>query len=43
MFQKIQKTIIQQRKKVLIMFDDLKADLGANKTLKPMVAKLFIR
>ena len=34
---KIQKTTIQQNKKVLIAFDDIITDMEANKVLSPIV------
>ena len=39
---KIWKTTIQQRK-VLIVFDDMFADMVANKTLSPIVTELFFK
>ena len=43
MFKKIYKTRIQQRKKALIIFDDMIADLEADKTLKPIVTGFLMR
>ena len=44
MFTKILKNIIQEKKhKVLIVFDDMIADMINNKKLNPIVTKLFIR
>ena len=39
---KIQKTIIQQGK-LLIVFDDMIADMESNKTVTPIVTGFFIR
>ena len=35
--------MIQQRKSVLIVFDDMIADTESNKRLSPIVTKLFLR
>ena len=40
---KIWKTIIQQRKEVLIVSDDMTADMEANEKLSPIVTELFLR
>ena len=40
---KIWKAIIQQRKKKLIVFDDLIADMESNKKLSPIATELFSR
>ena len=41
---KLWKTTIQQRKKkVLIVFDDMIADMEANKILSPIVIELFMK
>ena len=41
---KIQRTIIQQRKKqVLEVFDDIIADIDANKKLNNIVTEMFLR
>ena len=40
---KIWKTIIQQRKEVLTVFDDVIADTNVNETLRPTVTELFLR
>ena len=39
---KIWKTIIQQRKEVLIVSDDMTADMEANEKLSPIVTELFL-
>ena len=43
MFMKIWKIIIQQRKGVLIVFDDMIADMESNQKLSSFVTKLFLR
>ena len=43
MFMKIEKTITQQRKKILIVSDYMIADMKANKKLGPKVTELFLR
>ena len=44
MFRKILKNIIQKKpRKVLIVFDDMIADMINNKQLNPIVAELLIR
>ena len=43
MFMKILKTIIQQRKGKLIVFDDIKADMDYNRELSPIVTELSLR
>ena len=46
MFMKIQKIIIQRKekkRKLLIFFDDMIADMDANKKLSPIVTELFLR
>ena len=43
MFMKILKTIIQQRKGKLIVFDDMIADMDYNRKLSPIVTELFLR
>ena len=44
MSMKILKIIIQEKKrKVLIVFDDMIADMINNKNLNPIVTELFIR
>ena len=40
---KIQKTKIQQRKHVLVVFDDMIADVEPNKNIKPLNGELFLR
>ena len=40
---KLWKTIIQQKKGVLIVFDDMIADIESNRTLNPKVTELFLR
>ena len=40
MSMKLWKTIIQKRKKMLIQFDGMKADMEANKQLRPIVTEL---
>ena len=37
------KTMIQQRKKLLMMFGNMIADMGANKKLGPIVTELVLR
>ena len=41
MFMKIWKTTIQQRKRMLIVFDDMIADMESNKKLNPMLLNCF--
>ena len=43
MFIKILKNTMQERNKVLIVFDDMIADVINNKKLNPAVTELFIR
>ena len=43
MSMKIWKTIIQQRKKVPIVLDDMIAGMEANEILSPIVTELFLR
>ena len=43
MFTKILKITIQKNRKVLIVFDDMIADMINNKKLNPIVTELFIR
>ena len=44
MFTKVLKNIIQEKKrKVLIAFDDMIADMINNEKLNPIVTRLFIR
>ena len=43
LFMKIEKTIVQQRKEVLIVFDDMIADMESNKNLSPIVTELYLR
>ena len=43
MFIKILKNGIQKKRKVLIVFDDMIADMINNKKLNPVVTELFIR
>ena len=43
MLMKIQKTIIQQRNGVLIVFDDIIVDMESNKKLSRIVTELFLR
>ena len=43
MFIKILKNTMQERNKVLIVFDDMIADVINNKNLNPAVTELFIR
>ena len=43
MFMRILKIIIQRRKKVLIAFDDMIADMENNKKLSPIVTELFLK
>ena len=43
MFMRILKIIIQRRKKVLIAFDDMIADMETNKKLSPIVTELFLK
>ena len=40
---KFWKTIIQQRKKVLLVFDDMIADMEANKNLSTIITEFFLR
>ena len=40
---KIMKIIIQIKKKILVVFDDMIADMVNNKKLNPIVTELFIR
>ena len=40
---KIWKTIIQRRKKVQIVFDDMIAGMEANEKISPIVTELFLR
>ena len=40
---KIWKTIIQQKKSVLIVFDDMIADMKSNKKLSPIVTEFYLR
>ena len=40
---KIWKTIIQGRKKVQIVFDDMIAGMEANEKISPIVTELFLR
>ena len=42
-FIKILKYTIQIRKKILIVFDDMIADMLSNKKFNPIITKLFIR
>ena len=42
-FIKIFKSTMQIKKKLLIVFDDMIADVLINKNLNPIVAELFIR
>ena len=43
MFVNIWKLIIQQKKVVLIVFDDMIADMESNKKLSLIVTELFLR
>ena len=43
MFIKISKTIVQQRKVVLIVFDDIIADVESFEIVSPIVSQLFLR
>ena len=43
MFMKVWKTIIQQRKKALLVFDDMTADMEANKKLSIIVPEFSLR
>ena len=44
MFMKIWNTIIQQRKRtVLMVFDDMIADMESNKKLSPVFTELFFK
>ena len=44
MFMKIWKTILQQRKRALIVFDDMIADMKSNnKQLSPIIAEMFLK
>ena len=43
MFIKILKFVIQERNKILIVLDDMIADMINNKKLNPVVTELFIR
>ena len=43
LFMKIEKTIVQQRKEVLIVFDDMIADMESNKNASPIVTELYLR
>ena len=40
---KIMKIIIQIKKEILVVFDDMIADMVNNKKLNPIVTELFIR
>ena len=40
---KIWKTIIQQKKSVLTVFDDMIADMKSNKKLSPIITEFFLR
>ena len=43
MFRKILKSIVQEENKVLVLFDDLVADMINKKRINPVVTELFIR
>ena len=43
MFMKIWKTIIQQKRRMLIVFDDLIGGIESNKKLSAIVTELFLR
>ena len=44
MFMKIWKTILQQRKRALIVFDDMIADMKSNnKQLSPIITEMFLK
>ena len=43
MFRKISKSIVQEENKVLVLFDDLVADMINKKKINPVVTELFIR
>ena len=43
MFIKTWKTIIRQKKEVLIVFDDMIAEIEPNEKLSPIVTELFLR
>ena len=43
MFRKILKSIVQEENKVLVLFDDLVADMINKKKINPVVTELFIR
>ena len=44
MFRRKKKEIKKRKKrKVLIVYDDMKADMEANKKLRPIVIELFLR
>ena len=43
MFIKTWKTIIRQKKEVLIVFDDMTAEIEPNEKLSPIVTELFLR
>ena len=40
---RVLKIIIQRRKKVLIVFDDMITDMETNKKLSPIVTELFLK
>ena len=42
-YRRIQKTNLKKKKKVLIVFDNMIADMETNKKLKPIVSELFKR
>ena len=43
MFRRILKSIVQEENKVLVLFDDLVADMINKKKINPVVTELFIR